>query len=70
MKGWDGSNKKKLNGEMKEVTKPTIFLFWATSFFKKKEKRTLGVQMEMEKNGAKGKHWQLKGSPLSVPMSA
>lgn len=64
----DGSNKKKLNGEMKELTKTKIFLFWDTQFFRKKEKRTLRVPMEMKTNGGKGKHWQLKGSLLSLPM--
>lgn len=30
LKTMDGSNKKKINGEMKEVIKSKIFLFWAT----------------------------------------
>lgn len=53
---------------MKELTKTKIFLFWDTQFFRKKEKRTLRVPMEMKTNGGKGKHWQLKGSLLSLPM--
>lgn len=33
LKTMHGSNKKKLNGETKEVTKSNVFLFLATQFF-------------------------------------